>query len=151
MLQAWEIHLLTYICCRDFIDKARAGAVFCPKRQHNIPVLTCLNPPKKDALLQLFNESLADGIRRKKKFVVQHQVGLKELSRLMQTPHKVPDCSWLLLLLAAVAGPEHAIWQKGYVPPVEVDIVQPLFKQALVDNRDGFFDAAKPVSEICEI
>ena len=32
---------------------------------------------------------------------------------------------------------------------MEVDIVQPLFKQPLVDNRDGFFDAAKPVS-ICE-
>ena len=54
-------------------------------------------------------------------------------------------------MLAAVAGPEHPIWQKGYVPPVEVDIVQPLFKQALVDNRDGFFDSAKPVSEIYQI
>ena len=33
---------------------------------------------------------------------------------------------------------------------MEVDIVQPLFKQPLVDNRDGFFDAAKPVSILGE-
>ena len=52
----------------------------------------------------------------------------------------------MLLLLAAIGGPEHPLFQKGYVPPVEVDIVQPLFKQPLVDNRDGFFDAAQPVS-----
>ena len=77
---------------------------------------------------------------------MQHQAGLKELSRLMKTPTRVPDNQWLLLLIAAVGGPEHPLFQKGYVPPVEAETLQPLFKQPLIDNRDGFFDAAKPVS-----
>ena len=34
------------------------------------------------------------------------------------------------------------------MPPVEVDAVQPLFKQPLIDNRDGFFNLAKPVSAL---
>ena len=68
---------------RDFIDNARSGKVFVPHRKHNIPVLTCLNPPKKEELLRLFNASVDDGIRKKKKFVMQYQSGLKELSKLM--------------------------------------------------------------------
>ena len=60
--------------------------------------------------MKLFREALADGIRRKKKYVLEHQVGLKELSRIFQTAFKVPDCSWLLLLIAAVGGPEHPLF-----------------------------------------
>jgi len=34
-------------------------------------------------LLRLFNASVDDGIRKKKKFVMQYQSGLKESSKLM--------------------------------------------------------------------
>lgn len=69
--------------CRAYIDAARTGDIFCPKRQHNIPVLTCLNLPKKEELLRLFNLAVDEGIRKKKKFVMLHAKGLKELQRVM--------------------------------------------------------------------
>ena len=56
--------------CREFIDNARSGKTFVPHRKHNIPVLTCLNMPKKEELLRLFNVAVEDGIRKKRKFVV---------------------------------------------------------------------------------
>ena len=113
---------------RSFIDAARAQTVFCPQRKHNIPVLTCLNMPRKEELLRLFNVGIKDGIHRKKKFVVQHQAGLKELAKILEVPTKVPDCQWLLLLIAAVGGPEHPVFQKGYTPPKPEEIIAPLYK-----------------------
>lgn len=65
----------------------------------------------------------------------------------MQNPSKKPDRQWLLLLIAAVGGPEHPVFAKGYEPPTPSEVIKPLFKQALVDNRDGFFDNSRPVSE----
>ena len=95
---------------RDFIDCIRKGLVFCPHRRMQLPVLTCLNPPKKEELLRLLSVAFGDGIRRKKKFVMQHRDGITALIKIFQNPNKVPDTQWLLLLLAAVGGPEHELW-----------------------------------------
>ena len=54
---------------REYIDLSRANKMFCPQKKHNIPVLTCLNMPKKEELLRLLRASFTDGLRRKKKFV----------------------------------------------------------------------------------
>ena len=47
---------------------------------------------------------------------------------MMQNPQKVPDCQWLLLLIAAVGGPEHPVFAKGYSPPDNAEVIKPLFK-----------------------
>ena len=65
----------------------------------------------------------------------------------MQNPSKKPDRQWLLLLIAALGAPEHPVFAKDYEPPTPSEVIKPLFKQALVDNRDGFFDNSRPVSE----
>ena len=58
----------------------------------------------------------------------------------------MPENNWLLLLIAAVAGPEHPIFQKGYVPPTPEETMGPLYRQPVVWNGDGFYDAQTPVS-----
>ena len=56
------------------------------------------------------------------------------------------DSKWLLLLIAAVGGPEHPVFAKGYSPPSDAEVVEPLDLKPLIDNRDGFFDAVGTVS-----
>ena len=50
--------------------------------------------------------------------------------------------AWLLMILGAVAGSGHPVFQKGYVPPARPATadVQPV----LLDNSDGFWDNARP-------
>ena len=88
--------------------------------------------PRKEELLRLFREGIKEGVRRKRKFVVQHQQGLTALSKLMEVPTKVPDNQWLLLLIAAVGGPEHPVFQKGYVPPKADEVIVPLQQQKVI-------------------
>lgn len=102
--------------------------MFCPQKKHNIPVLTCLNLPKKEELLRLLRCSFAEQLRKKKKLVVQNEDAIKALIRLLDNPNKVPDMNWLLLVIAAIGGPEHPLFAKGYKPPESNQGPQPLFK-----------------------
>ena len=69
--------------------------------------------------------------------------GLRNLIEIIARYHRVPKLDWLLLCMAAV-DPDHAIWQRGYRPPV----IKPdrAKQQVLYDNSDNFWDAATEVS-----
>ena len=67
--------------------------------------------------------------------MVQHQAGLKELSKVMQNPAKKPDRQWLLLLIAAVGGPEHPMFAKP--KPIEAGALQSLFKQVILEEAES--------------
>ena len=120
--------------------------MFCPHRRHLIPQLSCLNLPKVAELLRLFHEAVREGARKKRKFVLDHHEGLLALGKLMNNPHKTPEAAWILLCIAAVAGAEHPIFQKGYTPPVAEETYRPLHQQELIWNEDGFYDNQQPVS-----
>ena len=76
----------------------------------------------------MLKQSFTDGLRRKKKFVLQHQVGIQALLKILDNPNKTPDMNWLMLCIAAIGGPEHPIFQKGYKPEPKPQVIQPLFK-----------------------
>ena len=47
-----------------------------------------------------------------------HEIGLHALLNAIpiDKPGKIPNSQWLMLCLAAVAGPECEVFQKGYKP-----------------------------------
>ena len=102
--------------------------------------------PKKELLLRMFHEAVKEGAQKKRKFVLDHHEGLLALGLLMNNKNRTPEASWILLLIAAVAGETHEIFQKGYTPPKEEEVLMPLHQQALVWNGDGLYDNAVPVS-----
>ena len=56
--------------------------------------------------------------------------------------------NWLMLCLAAIGGPEHPVFLKGYKPEPEPEGIPPLYKQPLIWNEDGFFDGGTQVSTL---
>ena len=75
--------------------------------------------PKKDQLLRMYHEAVKEGVRKKRKFVMEHHQGMIALGQLMENKNRTPESSWILLLIAAVAGAEHPIFQKGFMPEQE--------------------------------
>ena len=113
----FQAQCLTIFVFSEFIDRIRQpNQLWCPHKKHQIYVLTCLNPPKKEVLLQYFKDAVRDGFKKKKKFVVENHRGMQNLIEVMEQPTKRPDISWLLLIISAVAGAEHPLFQKGYRP-----------------------------------
>ena len=95
--------------------RARYNKVFCPKVSHRIPTLQCLNKPTKVECLRLLHKAVRDGIAAKNEFILENREGLVNLVNEMIEEKKIPGKNWLLLVLAAVAGPECEVFQPGYV------------------------------------
>ena len=94
----------------------------------------------------MYHEAVKDGARKKKKFVLDHHEGLIALGLLMNNKHRTPESTWILLCIAAVAGPDHPVFAKGYTPPVAEESYRPLHHQESIWNADGFYDNQKQVS-----
>ena len=103
----------------------------------------CLNPPKRDLLVVMLTEAVEESAKAKRKLVLDNLRGLRNLTELMGRYQRVPTRDWLLLCVAAVA-PNHAIWQKGYRPPVTKPVNAK--QQVLFDNSDDFWSVATEVS-----
>ena len=77
-----------------------------------------MNKPDKQLLLQMLRTSLEEGILRERPFVLRHREELEALMPRLEKRGTVrANVDWLILCLAAVAGPEHEVFQTGYVPP----------------------------------
>ena len=107
--------------------------------------------PKRAELLRLYHEAVKDEARKKNKFVLDHHEGMVALGLLMNNKNRTPESEWILLCIAAVAGPGHKVFAKGYSPPVQEESNRPLHSQAVVWNADGFYDNQKQVSSISRL
>ena len=103
--------------------------------------------PRKEELVRLFSAAVTDGVKKKNKYVLEHLDGIRALQKLFEKFDRVPENNWILLLIAAVAGPSHPIFQKGYVPPTPEEVMGPLYRQPVVWNGDGYYDNQPTVSE----
>ena len=108
-------------------------------------MLTCVNPPDRKELIRLLEEAISDGIEVQKPFVVERERSLRALVSELHNRKSFADIEWLLVVLAAVAGPQCEVFARGYEPPRKVRgaPMRPIY----VDNSDGFFSQAQPVSE----
>ena len=129
---------------RDFIDRARFKKVYCPHQNENIPMLTCVNPPGRNELVRLLEEAIDDGIEVGKPFVVERERSLRALVAELHSRKSFADIEWLLVVLAAVAGPQCEVFLRGYEPPKTARGAP--VRSVYIDNSDGFFSQAQPVS-----
>ena len=125
--------------------KVRYNTMFCPQVEHRIPTLQCLNPPNKLECLRLLYEAVADGIKEKDEFILANKTGLINLLTTIKEESKVPGRPWLLLCLAAVAGPDCVVFQRQYSPPKKEAVANQIM---YVENGDGFWDDVSRVSKV---
>ena len=120
------------ICTLDFMQRVRAGEIFCPRAEHIKAPAVCITPPPKETIIEKIDIACA----------VRNQRGEntdaleKLLERLLNK--KSADTAFLVQVLHLV-DPNDAIFARDYV------YVRPARAKAvavmpLVDNADGFYD-----------
>ena len=93
----------------------------------------------------MLREAVETKLAEGNEFVCFHELGLTTLLNAipLDKPGKIPNSQWLMLCLAAVAGPECKIFQKGYKPDkIKREVRMP----RVIDNTDDFFTNCEPVS-----
>ena len=107
-------------------------------------MLTCVNPPGRNELIRLIDEVIDDGIEVQKPFVVKRERSLRALITELHSRKSFADIEWLLVVLAAIAGPQSEVFTRGYEPPKRARGAP--MRPVYIDNSDGFFSQAQPVS-----
>ena len=119
------------LCTLDFMERVRAGEIFCPRAEHIKAPAICLTPPPKADLIEKIDIACAERFKKGEDTSALEKL----LERLLNK--KEADTAFLVQVLHLV-DPLDAIFARdyGYVRPARVKTAATL---PLVNNEDGFF------------
>lgn len=120
------------LCTLDFMQRVRAGEIYCPRVEHIKRPPVCLTPPPKETLVEKIDIACANRMARGEDTAALERL----LERLLNK--KAADTAFLVQVLHLVDENDE-IFQRNYVyrRPLKPKAVATM---PLMNNADGFYD-----------